>query len=165
MTERHATHTTFAVERAYPHPPAAVFAAWADKTAKQTWQDDPDLVPDGTPYELDFRPGGREHFSGMGPDGTRYRYDAVIHDIAPQRRIVYSYEMHADDVRISVSLVTVELIPDAGATRLVYTEQAAFLNGIGTSIDEPEYRRRGTEWHLDGLRTYLAGHEASERVT
>lgn len=164
MSERHASHTTFVVERGYRHPPAAVFAAWADPAAKQAWQDDPDLMPDA-PYELDFRIGGREHFSGMGPDGTRYRYDAVIHDIAAERRIVYSYEMHADDVRISVSLVTVELIPEAGATRLVYTEQAAFLDGIGKSIDEPEYRRRGTEWHLDGLGTYLAERNASERVT
>jgi hypothetical protein len=71
--------------------------------------------------------------------------------------------MHADDVRISVSLVTVEIVPDAGATRLVYTEQAAFLDGIGTSIDESEYRRRGTEWHLNTLTTYLAGHAASGR--
>ena len=46
----------------------------------------------------------------------------------PDQRIVTTYEMLMADTRISVSLATVELTP-AGGTRLVYTEQGAFLDG------------------------------------
>ena len=36
-------------------------------------------------------------------------YDARYQDIVPNERIIYSYDMHLDDKRISVSLATVEL--------------------------------------------------------
>ena len=37
--------------------------------------------------------------------------------------------MHLDDTRISVSLATVELKPAGKGTRLIFTEQGAFLDG------------------------------------
>jgi uncharacterized protein YndB with AHSA1/START domain len=65
----------------------------------------------------------------------------------PDERIVYTYEMHLDDQRISVSLGTVELKPAEAGTRLVYTEQGAFLDGL----DTPAQRKQGTEALLDAL--------------
>ena len=41
--------------------------------------------------------------------------------------------MYMDKTRISVSLATVEFKPDGQGTRLVYTEQAVYLDGH----DEP----------------------------
>jgi Activator of Hsp90 ATPase homolog 1-like protein len=65
-------------------------------------------------------------------------YDRAC-DIVPDQRIVYSYEMYSGDDRMSVSLATVEIVPGEDGTRLTYTEQAAFLDGI----DKPEGREEG----------------------
>ena len=151
MTDRSVSHGTFVNERRYPAPPAKVFGAWADGAAKEIWMDDPDYKSDGSQYELDFRVGGHERFSGLAPDGKPYRYDAQYYDIVPDYRIVYSYEMYAADDRMSVSLATVEIVPDQDGTKLTYTEQAAFLDGI----DKPEFREEGIAWMLDNLGKYL----------
>jgi uncharacterized protein YndB with AHSA1/START domain len=152
VAERSVNHTTFVIERNYPAHPAKVFRAWADAAAKSVWMDDPDYKSDGTQYELDFRVGGHERFGGLTPEGTSYRYDATYYDIVPEQRIVYSYEMYSGDDRTSVSLATVEIVPDQDGTKLTYTEQGAFLDGI----DKPEERAEGTAWMLDNLATYLA---------
>jgi uncharacterized protein YndB with AHSA1/START domain len=157
MTERCVSHGTFVVERRYPAHPAKVFEAWADGAAKEIWMDDPDYKSDGSSYELDFRVGGHERFGGLAPEGTPYSYDARYYDIVPDYRIVYCYEMYAADDRMSVSLATVEIVPDQDGTKLTYTEQYAFLDGI----DKPADREEGVAWMLDNLGTYLASHADS----
>ncbi len=152
MTELSINHATFVIRRRYPATPARVFAAWASLDAKSIWMDDPDFKSDGTESELDFRVGGHERFGGLAPDGTPYRYDAVYYDIVPDHRIVYSYEMYTGEKRMSVSLATVEIAPEQDSTKLTYTEQGAFLDGI----DKPEAREEGTAWLLDNLGKYLA---------
>jgi uncharacterized protein YndB with AHSA1/START domain len=156
MTES-SSHGRFTVERRYPASPDRVFAAWADAAAKDIWMDDPDYKSDGSSYELDFRVGGHERFSGLGPDGAPYSYDALYYDIVPGYRIVYSYEMYAARDRISVSLATVEISPDQDGTRLTYTEQHAFPAGTG----KPGAREEGTTWMLDNLGRYLSSHAGS----
>jgi uncharacterized protein YndB with AHSA1/START domain len=158
MTEPSVKHGTFVVERHYPVPPATVFEAWTDAAAKAVWMDDPDFKSDGTPYQLDFRVGGHERFGGLSLDGEPYRYDALYYDIVPGERIVYSYEMYAGQDRTSVSLTTVEIVPDAAGTRLTYTEQGAFLHGEEESGD----REGGVTAMLDGLGAYLASSASLE---
>jgi|SRR5580698_7825050 uncharacterized protein YndB with AHSA1/START domain len=160
MTERSADHGTFVIERTYPTAtPARTFAAWADEQAKAIWMDDPDFQSDetGTKSELDFTVGGHERFGGLTPDGTSYSYDALYYDIVPDQRLVYCYEMYLGEQRISVSVATVEFAPDRDGTRLTYTEQAVFLDGL----DKPEVRQEGTESMLDGLGKYLAANDPS----
>ena len=70
----------------------------------------------------------------------------------PDYRIVYSYENVRADDRMSVSLATVEIVPDQDGTKISYTEQHAFLDGI----DKPGDREEGTAWMLDNLGDYLA---------
>ena len=53
---------------------------------------------------------------------------------------------------MSVSLATVEIVFDQDGTKLTYTEQHAFLDGI----DKPGAREEGTAWMLDNLGKYLA---------
>lgn len=157
MPERSVNHATFVIERSYPAAPAKVFAAWASPEAKSIWMDDPDTKSDGTEAELDFRVGGHERFGGLSPEGTTYRYDATYYDIVPDQRIVYCYEMYAGDERMSVSVSTVEIVPEQSGTKLTYTEHGAFLDGI----DKPAYREEGTTWLLDNLGKYLASHAES----
>jgi uncharacterized protein YndB with AHSA1/START domain len=72
----------------------------------------------------------------------------------PDQRIVYANDMHLDDKRISVSLATVEFKPVGSAgTRLIFTEQAVFLDGY----DDAESRERGTRGLLDKLEMALRG--------
>jgi uncharacterized protein YndB with AHSA1/START domain len=144
MSERSVEHSTFVVERTYPATPARVFAAWADQEAKARWFGNPD---DGVEeFELDFQVGGREFNRGV-VEGSAYTYEARYQDIVPDERIVYAYDMHSGDQRISVSLGTVELRAEGDGTRLTYTEQGAFLDGLDTAAQ----RQSGTGALFDAL--------------
>ena len=143
MSERSVEHATFVVERTYEASRARVFAAWADREAKARWFGD----SESGDFELDFRVGGREFNRGTAPDGHHYTFEARYEDIVPDERIVYSYDMHLDETRISVSLATVELKPAGAGTRLIFTEQGAFLDGH----DRPQLREQGTGSLLDAL--------------
>jgi uncharacterized protein YndB with AHSA1/START domain len=149
MTSRSITHATFVIERTYDATPARVFKAWADPKAKARWFGSPDQGTVG--HELDFRVGGREFNRGGPPGGPVYTFDAHYQDIVPDQRIVYSYDMHMDDARISVSLATVELKPAGAGTRLIFTEQGAFLDGH----DNPAQREQGMTELLAALNTEL----------
>lgn len=146
MTERSVDHAEFTIERSYDAPPSRVFAAWATPEAKGRWFVGPDDW-ESSDHDLDFRVGGREHVSGGEKGGALHSYDALYWDIVPDERIVSTYEMYQDDVRTSVSVATIELKPDGDGTRLVYTEQGAFLDGH----DTPESREQGTGGLLDAL--------------
>jgi uncharacterized protein YndB with AHSA1/START domain len=142
VSERSVEHLTFVVERTYEASPARVFAAWADPEAKARW-----FGQGPAEYELDLRVGGREHSRGELEGGAVYSFDAIYQDIVLDERIVFTYEMHLDGARISLSLATVELAPEAAGTRLVYTEQGAFLDGH----DDPAQREHGMGGLLDAL--------------
>jgi hypothetical protein len=61
------------------------------------------------------------------------------------------YDTYLDEARISVSLATVELKPEGAGTRLIYSEQGAFLDGY----DVPTQREQGTHDLLDALDAQL----------
>jgi uncharacterized protein YndB with AHSA1/START domain len=144
-------HATFTIEREYAFPIARVFAAWADPQAKAKWFAGP------KEWKLkhrdqEFRVGGAEHLSGVWPNGKTTHFDGRYYDIVPNERIVFAYEMHVDATRISVSLSTVEFKPGKdGGTRLVLTEQGAFLD----AFDDAAGREKGTHGLLDNLERYL----------
>jgi uncharacterized protein YndB with AHSA1/START domain len=78
-------------------------------------------------------------------------FDAIYHDVIPNERLVYSYEMHLDDKKISVSLATMQLESEGGKTTLKVTEQGAFLDGY----DDAGSREHGTGILLDALGASL----------
>lgn len=149
MTERSVEHASFSFERVYKASPAQVFAAWADSAAKARWFRNPDDWEDAS-YELDFRIGGRETASGGPKGGPLHTYNALYWDIVQDQRIVYSYEMLEDEMRVSVSLAIVELAP-AASTQLKLTEHAAFLDGR----DSAARRSQGMGLLLDQLGELL----------
>jgi uncharacterized protein YndB with AHSA1/START domain len=158
VTDRSVAHATFVVERTYSAAPARVFAAWADPAAKARWFASPEeWGPDE--FELDFRVGGREVNRGGPKGGPVYTYSARYQDIVPDERIVYTYSMHLDQTLLSVSVATVELRPEGAGTRLVLTEQGAFLDGH----DNPAQRQHGAEELLDALGAALRREPAGSR--
>jgi uncharacterized protein YndB with AHSA1/START domain len=161
VTARSVIHDTFTIERTYPAAPSRVFAAFASAEAKNIWGDTGGLEPaDGEAgiAEFDFRVGGRERF-GFKMNGTTYRYDARYYDIVPDQRIIYAYEMYANDARISVSVATIEFTKSGDGAALTVTEQGAYLDGID-GPQAPSSRREGVTEMLDSLTGYLASQTA-----
>jgi uncharacterized protein YndB with AHSA1/START domain len=148
---RTVVHDTFVIDRSYPASPARVFTAFADPATKKEWWGDEDIEKNA-PHVIDFRVGGRESMAGDVPGGgASFTYDAVYQDIVENSRIVYSYEMTMDGRRISVSVATLEFLAQDDGTRLVLTEQGAYLDGLDTSAQ----REEGTRGLLDALASYL----------
>ena len=80
-------------------------------------------------YELDFQVGGREFARFRLGDGPDMTFDSLYMDIVPNRRVLNAYSMTAAGEPFSASLSTTELEVTAGGTRMIYTEQCAFLDG------------------------------------
>lgn len=146
MTDRSVVHSTFTIEHAYDRPPARVFAAWSDPALKGRWFGG---GTDDAPVDLDmdFRVGGHEKVRNDAG------YEARYHEIVPDERIVFTYDLSFGGPLVSVSLASVEFRPANGGagTQLTYTEHGAFLDGL----DDPELRKNGTGGMLDELGRWL----------
>ena len=148
--KRSATHATFVIERSYDASPARVFAAFADPAIKARWFAGPDeWGPDER--TMDFRVGGRETSRGGPKGGPMHVMDGRFQDIVPDQRIVFTYDMTLDDVRISVSLLTIELTPAGSGTKLTFTEQGVYLDGF----EDKGGREEGSRALLDNLEREL----------
>lgn len=84
-----------------------------------------------------------------------YTYSAQFRDIVPERRIVSTSELFADDSLLSVTVTTVEFRETGERTELVLTEQGVFLDGQETAVQ----REEGTRSLLDALATWLSRDE------
>jgi uncharacterized protein YndB with AHSA1/START domain len=149
---RSVVHAAFHLQRTYDAPVTRVWKALTDEQAKQKWFA-------GTPgrWELierrmDVRPGGSERLKGRWEGGVVSTFDATYHDVVPNERLIYSYVMHLDDRKISVSLATLQLQADGDKTTLRVSEQGAFLDGY----DDAGSREHGTGSLLDALGASLA---------
>ncbi len=148
---RSVVHAAFHLERTYDAPVARVWNALTDEQAKQKWFG-------GTPGEwelleryMDVRAGGSERLKGRWKGGVVSTFDATYHDVIPNERLIYSYVMHLDSKKISVSLATMQLKDDGGKTTLKVSEQGAFLDGV----DDAGSREYGTGRLLDALGASL----------
>ncbi|WP_086819164.1 SRPBCC family protein [Allokutzneria sp. NRRL B-24872] len=141
-------HSTFTLERTFPVPPAEVFARWADPKSKATWFAGPKAE-----HELDFRVGGTEIAKGVNGEGEPLVFEGVYREIVPDERILYCGVLRVGDTVATVSQSTVQFEAVAGGTRLLLTEQGAFLDGH----EEPEWRQAGCTSQLDALEKLIAG--------
>ena len=150
MPERSVLHSTFTIERTYDQPPARVFAAWADPSLKGRWFGG---GTDETPvdFDTDFRVGGHERDRVEPGADAASGYEARFHEIVPDERIVFTYDLSFGGPLVSVSLATVEFHAAGEGTQLTYTEHGAFLDGL----DDPELRKNGTGGMLDELDRWL----------
>jgi uncharacterized protein YndB with AHSA1/START domain len=156
MAQPTALHSTFVLERSFPVPPERVFQAFADPAQKRRWS-----IEGGSHtvdfFELDFRVGGKERTGiHLGPGtpvaGLACVNDVTYLDIVSNRRIAFAAAMSIAGNCISASLATVELLPNATGTDLIFTHQSAFFEGA----DGPKMREAGWNLLLDNLTTELA---------
>jgi uncharacterized protein YndB with AHSA1/START domain len=159
MNERSTKYATYTIERNFDDPPAQVFAAWANPATKARWFSGPRGKWKEKIREFNFRVGGRERLIGTWTGGAVSTFDARYLDIVADRRIVYSYDMHLDERKISISLATVEFIPAGAGTRMTFTEQAVFLDGY----NDADGRKQGTRALLDQLKAALSAKPAARR--
>ena len=143
-------HATFTLERVFDASPSRLFHALVDKTAKARWfAGCGDYVM--LEHEMDVRPGGGERARGRWSNGLISTFEALYFDVAPNRRLIYTYEMKLDDRKISVSLATLQIAPAGAGSQLTLTEQGAFLDGY----DDAGSRERGTAFLLGRLDASL----------
>jgi uncharacterized protein YndB with AHSA1/START domain len=148
MSDHSVAHGTFVVDRTYPHPVEKVWTAWSDPAQKAKWFGGGDGMP---AQVFEFKPGGRESRHGTIPNGAVIGFDVLYQDIVPNSRILYSYDMHLDGKKISVSLAAIEFWPEGKGTRMKLTEYGLFLDGL----DNMEQRKAGTLGLMDALGSYL----------
>jgi uncharacterized protein YndB with AHSA1/START domain len=152
MTARSVVHASFTITRHWKASPERVFQAFADQKKKDAWfGGGSDWTPVGRSF--DFREGGREHAAGRWKTGMVSKFDCIYLDIIPNQRIIYSYVMHLDDRKISVSQAAIELVPDNGGTKFTLTEYGDYLDGY----DDAGSRERGTNHLMDALGRSLEG--------
>jgi uncharacterized protein YndB with AHSA1/START domain len=144
---RSAVHATFHLQRTYDAPVTRVWRALTDEAAKQKWFGGPPGRWELLERRMDVRAGGSERLQGRWEGGVVSTFEATYHDVVPDERLVYSYEMYLDEKKISVSLVTMQLNAEASKTTLMVTEQGAFLDGY----DDAGSREQGTGHLLDAL--------------
>ena len=151
VTETSVVHSTFVIEQPLSAAPERVFRAFAEPDRKQIWyaQGEKHSLQS---YSLDFRVGGVERWLATFNAGTPFagaalESDTIYLDIVTNARIVMAQDMRLRGYRFSVALITIELAPDGGGTRLHFTHQGAFFEGA----DGPEIREEGWRKLLDKL--------------
>jgi uncharacterized protein YndB with AHSA1/START domain len=143
--DKHTTvHAEFTLSRNLQAPVAKVYQMFADKQSKEQWFKAPNSKGEHT---MDFRVGGSELNSGKFHGGVTHVFKAHYYDIIPEVRIVYAYEMYLDGKRISVSIATIEFVPEGNGTKLVLHESGTYLD----ELDKPESREAGTHYLLDAI--------------
>jgi uncharacterized protein YndB with AHSA1/START domain len=156
MNKRSTVHDTFVIDRSFAFKREFVYAAWTSAEAKSKWFVGPRDWEQQL-RELDFRVGGRERVRGSRPDGSTTLFDARYYEIVPNERIVYVYDMYANDVRLSISLATIEFEDRKAGAGLIITEQGVFLDGY----DDVRGRERGTQGLIDQLEQALQRQSAA----
>ena len=154
MTQRSAQHSSFTIERTYAASPERVYEAWSKPAAKEKWFRGPPGKWTLVERSMDFRVGGHERCIGRFDDGDGLHkggmvsaFNCYYQDIVPGERIVYSYDMRLNDVRISVSVACIEIKAKGTGTQLTVTEHGVFLDGY----DDAGSREQGTGWLLDNI--------------
>jgi len=151
MSQTPVVHNTFVLERSYPKPPEAVFAAFSDADKKRRWFAE-GAGHDVEEYSSEFREGGVERLRYRFKEGTPFpgvilNADGTYQNIVEGSRIVTSSTMSIGGKCISATLVTIELLSTGGGTKLVCTHQGAYFEGS----DGPQMREMGWKKLFDKL--------------
>lgn len=146
---------SFTIHRDYAASPAKAFATWTRPELRVQWFAGPPGCIE-LRREMDFRVGGIEVLHGRFPEGFESLFTCRFHEIVPDERIVYVYDMHVSGAHMSVSLASVEFKPgaDGKGTHLVFTEDAIYVDTVA-GADGNAGRERGSNWLIDKFGALL----------
>jgi uncharacterized protein YndB with AHSA1/START domain len=130
MSERSLAHAGFTLERDYPHPLSAVWAAFAEEDQRREWFGVAEGREHVGEWSFDFRIGGRDVAESRFHDGPVSRYEATFTDIVELERIVIAYDMWIDGTHISTSIASFEFEPIEGGTRFTHGEHGIHFDGF-----------------------------------
>lgn len=117
-------HATIVMERTYSASPARVFAAWSDIEARKRWSAPAENIR--IEYEAaDFREGGKDVSRCIEPGNADYVATVNYIDIRKDQRLVFAEDVAHGEKRVSAALISMELTPREGDTRLALTMQIA----------------------------------------
>ncbi len=134
MPEPAVVHNTFVIERTYPQPPDRVYSAFAQPARKRRWYAEGDH--EIQEFEMEFRVGGGERFryrfkEGHPIAGSEIANESTYQDIAPDTRIVTTTRMSLNGKPILIAVLTLEFLPSATGTDLVFTNQGTYIEWPG----------------------------------
>ncbi len=146
------THATFCLERVYDAAPARVFHAFTDPDARRRWffKTDSWSLHKHSGGELGI---GAQESSLFSPPGETVLItnDSIYLDVVENERLIFAYSMTLGGAALSSSLATVEFRAEGKGTRIVFTEQGAYLDGNVAGREE------GTRLMLESLAEEIAG--------
>jgi uncharacterized protein YndB with AHSA1/START domain len=144
MSAQPAFDRAIQLECRLPHPPEAVYAAFADPARLALW-----WGPRGfrnTFHSFDFRPGGDWHFTMHGPDGTDYANHNRFEVLEPGRRLAIRH------VGAPHFTLTVTLSAEAGGTHLAWD---AVFDDPNVLVAVRSYAEPGGAQNLERLAAHL----------
>ena len=154
----YSTHfNTFTVEREVAAPISLAWFAFSTREGKSAWFAPPaswTVLED----QFDFREGGVERLKGLWENGKISDFQCRYHNIVPESRIIYSYDMFVDEKRISVSLATIEFLSAPKGTLIRITEQLVHVDGYPT----PEDRIEGTRYLIEKAAAAIEAQAANQ---
>ncbi len=144
-------HDTLTFERHFPHPPAAVFEAYADIDQRVAWSapsEDEVVIFESA----DFTVGGTDRFLCGLKDAPSFAGTTSYHAIIDGETIVFTEHLtNLDDDLMAVSLVTWSVTSDGDGSKLIIVDQVTSVAGRGP-IDGS---RQGYAAILDQLDRHL----------
>jgi len=138
------------LEREYPHPVEAVFAAWTDPAALRQWVGPTGFSAPDT--EFDTREGGAYVIPMVSPDGNTHTARGVIRELVPNKLLRLSWAWDQEDGSQGQQMeIALHFEPTTSGTKLVL-HQTNF-------IDETARDQHGQGWggSFDCLAAYLQG--------
>lgn len=139
-------HASFTVTREFKASPKRIYEAHTQEAAKRRWFVDGEGF-ETYEYRIDARVGGVEVWRGAHNGGAEITNNTYYLDLVEDQRIVFAYEMTVGGKRISASLATIEIEPTPAGSKLTFTEQGAYLDGL----DKVQNREQGTRELLEAL--------------
>ncbi|HUR69187.1 MAG TPA: SRPBCC domain-containing protein [Candidatus Thermoplasmatota archaeon] len=130
--------------RTFPHPPAALFAAFVEPERLARWWGPAGAV--NVFHRFDPRPGGAWELTMTLHDGATHRMRKRFLEFDPPRRILVHHAQEGHDFTIAM-----EYEPVPGGSRLVWTtrfanaEQLAAVEKVFAAANEQNFDRLAAE--------------------
>ena len=129
-----ACHHIVVAQAQFKSSPSQVYAIWTDSANRHRWEPTPEGMK--THYlNYDFRIGGVEQSEMRQGGAVVAKLITRFFDIVPDHRLVFSVMVLVDDVPVSCSQNTLELVPEGTGTKLTCHEMVVWLHGNDLSIE------------------------------